>query len=298
MNIEYLREFTTAAMTLNLSQAAKELHLSQPSLSKHIASLEKECGSQLFKRSASRVQLTPAGMLLFEEASKLLRFHDETLAKIRQISSIETIRIGGLYRSNRVIALANSALAALTASGTAASLNYQDHRSQPYDQLLQEDRIDVAISILGPGEVAPAGLEAKFLFDDPMVCLAKKAHPFYERESLKVSDLSGQSILQPVGSYSTDHGRSTVKTLLEKHNAMPFQLPVFLHSISELSTVPNDTCLLIMERSMAQSQPFGDEYRIIPFEEDDAVFSFYALTRKNEQRPSVKSFLNLLTTEA
>lgn len=288
MNIEYLREFTEAAMALNLSKAARTLHLSQPSLSKHISALEKECGAKLFERSSSRLQLTPAGRVLFEEAHKLLRFHDETLEKIWQMRSAETIRMGGLFRSRRILDLTNAAVAQLNETA-AATVEYQDHRFQPHEKLLRDRKIDVAITILSPGDQIAAGLEAVHLFDDPMVCLIKRQHPYAERKQLSIPDLSGQGILQPVGSYSTEHGRSTVKWLLDKYGAIPLQHPVFIHSISELSTVPNQDNLLIMESSMAHSQPFGDEYRIVPFAETDAVFRFHALVRKNEANETVRN---------
>lgn len=56
----------------SINRAANDLHLSQPSLSRHIASLEHEMGTQLFNRSQGGVSLTEAGKLLADRARPLL----------------------------------------------------------------------------------------------------------------------------------------------------------------------------------------------------------------------------------
>jgi len=56
----------------SINRAANDLHLSQPSLSRHIAALEHEMGTQLFNRSQGGVSLTEAGRLLSDRARPLL----------------------------------------------------------------------------------------------------------------------------------------------------------------------------------------------------------------------------------
>jgi DNA-binding transcriptional LysR family regulator len=67
-----LQAFLYAAESLSFSEAAKQLHLSQPTISHHIKSLEQELGVELFARSGSGLKLTDAGRLLMSQASKLL----------------------------------------------------------------------------------------------------------------------------------------------------------------------------------------------------------------------------------
>ena len=55
------------AQTLNMSIAAKELHVSQPAVSKRIASFEKKYGLILFVRTGRHLQLTPAGKAFYQE---------------------------------------------------------------------------------------------------------------------------------------------------------------------------------------------------------------------------------------
>ena len=64
MTIKQLEYFTEVARSLNYSEAAKQLFISQPALSRSITSLEEELGVRLFYRNKHNVTLTPAGIVL------------------------------------------------------------------------------------------------------------------------------------------------------------------------------------------------------------------------------------------
>jgi DNA-binding transcriptional LysR family regulator len=72
-----LEIFVSAAENLSFSEAAKSLHLSQPTVSHHIKTFEHELGVELFERSGARLVLTEAGRFLLPWARKLLRQSNE-----------------------------------------------------------------------------------------------------------------------------------------------------------------------------------------------------------------------------
>lgn len=71
-HLDKISAFVTIAQTGKLSEAAKRLHLSQPSLTRLIQTLEHACGTELFHRSRQGVVLTPAGSLLLVYATSAL----------------------------------------------------------------------------------------------------------------------------------------------------------------------------------------------------------------------------------
>lgn len=87
MNTMQLRCFFTAAQSLNFTQSANELFISQPAFSQNISSLEKEWGIELFMRSNKRkdTYLTPAGKMMYEGMKDLWDQYEGILQKARNI---------------------------------------------------------------------------------------------------------------------------------------------------------------------------------------------------------------------
>lgn len=71
MTIKQLEYFMEVARSLNYSEAAKRLFISQPALSRSITALEEEMGVRLFIRNKHNVSLTPAGLVLAAEVPRL-----------------------------------------------------------------------------------------------------------------------------------------------------------------------------------------------------------------------------------
>ncbi|WP_432407456.1 LysR substrate-binding domain-containing protein [Wukongibacter sp. M2B1] len=80
LQIDY---FFAVAKYLNFTEAAKSLYVTQPSLSKQIALLEKEIGAQLFFRTTRDVCLTPAGIVLLKELKGILKLIESAIEKSR-----------------------------------------------------------------------------------------------------------------------------------------------------------------------------------------------------------------------
>lgn len=73
MDTEVLRYFKVAAQTGNMSRAAAELHISQPTLTVAIKKLEEELQVLLFERSKKGITLTTAGKKVFNQVEELLQ---------------------------------------------------------------------------------------------------------------------------------------------------------------------------------------------------------------------------------
>ena len=67
-----LKVFCSVARNLSFTKASRELHISQPAISKHIHELENEYNVALFERLGTRIKLTHAGELLLSHAEKII----------------------------------------------------------------------------------------------------------------------------------------------------------------------------------------------------------------------------------
>ena len=86
LDVHQLNVFVVAAEALNFTQAAQQLHMTQPSVSQHIQGLERHFDTQLFLRNGRNLELTDAGMALLplaKEAVMLSMRIDETMVSLK-----------------------------------------------------------------------------------------------------------------------------------------------------------------------------------------------------------------------
>ena len=86
LDVHQLNVFVAAAEALNFTQAAQQLHMTQPSVSQHIQGLERHFDALLFLRNGRNLELTDAGMALLplaKEAVLLSTRIDETMASLK-----------------------------------------------------------------------------------------------------------------------------------------------------------------------------------------------------------------------
>ncbi|HUG78017.1 MAG TPA: LysR family transcriptional regulator [Burkholderiales bacterium] len=91
-----LRYFVAVAERLHFGRAAAALHISQPPLSRAIRALEARLEVRLLERSRRRVELTPEGARLLEEARRAIAQLERTVRELRRMASGEQgrLRIG------------------------------------------------------------------------------------------------------------------------------------------------------------------------------------------------------------
>jgi DNA-binding transcriptional LysR family regulator len=96
IEIRQLKYFSRVAELEHYGQAAADLHIVQPALTRQIKQLEEELGVQLFERLPRGVRLTPAGKVLLEKSRLLLQSLDRLVYSTRQAASGKTgaIRVG------------------------------------------------------------------------------------------------------------------------------------------------------------------------------------------------------------
>lgn len=84
---ERLNTFIVAARCGNLTQAAKQLGISQPAVTLQIHKLESDYRSTLFYRKERGVELTEAGKLLYAYSERISRLYDEAAEELEALNS-------------------------------------------------------------------------------------------------------------------------------------------------------------------------------------------------------------------
>lgn len=96
MELRTLRYFLAVAREENMTEAANVLHVTQPTLSRQIADLERELGVELFERTNRSCVLTSDGMRLRQRAEEILSLVEQTESELgdQELGITGNIRIG------------------------------------------------------------------------------------------------------------------------------------------------------------------------------------------------------------
>jgi len=192
LNCAEVQVFAVAAETENFSETARRLHLSQPSVSQRIHSLEQQLGLRLFERSGRGVTLTSAGRVLLPLAHNLMDL-------IREIE--ETMwSLGDEVTGNIAIGCTTTAgKYALPLLAAAFNREYPNvritiqmcHPGSPVEPVLREE-VHVGIS---DSRVVHRDIEWQPFFTDRVVLIAPPSHPFASSLSVEPGDLLEQPFI-------------------------------------------------------------------------------------------------------
>ena len=186
MNVEpRLRAFAAVAREGSFSRAAARLYVSQPAVSKHVASLEKELGTQLIERERRGAGLTPAGQLL---AEYVLRAEALLANARRALASGGEAQIGTLSLAASGIPgtyLLPGLLSRFHEEHPAVELDFRLSTSGGAIDLVRSHEVELAV--VG-GMTVPSELESETLVEDDVVLVGP---PALGGRRLRPKDLEG-----------------------------------------------------------------------------------------------------------
>jgi DNA-binding transcriptional LysR family regulator len=201
MDVNALQAFTAVADHRSFSEAAAQLHLTQPAVSKRIRQLENELGERLFDRIARRVQLTEAGRALLPSARRILLELNESRRLLANLSgrvagalSIGTSHHIGLHRLPDL-------LRRYTHRYPDVDLDLRFLDSEDGCNLVEHGELELALVTLP--ERTPGTLLATPVWDDPLTVVVAPDHPLASSQARDVTALASfPAILPAVGTFT------------------------------------------------------------------------------------------------
>ena len=212
LDLNRLNVFIHVAATQSCSKAAKRLHLSQPTVSKHIQNLEAELNVKLFDREGAQFRITNAGMTLLPWARKMVRQSTEVQAMMQ---SMQDSVVGQLR------------IACTTTAGKYVLPHLAERFRQRYPgvqifiqpcvrqdmtaRLLAEDADLGVVS----SEVKENDLECQYFFTDHVSFIVPEKHPLSKRDSIEPAELLDVPIILREPTSGT---RQVLQSELAKHD--------------------------------------------------------------------------------
>jgi DNA-binding transcriptional LysR family regulator len=185
IELRELQYFVAVAERLNVSTAAKAVHLSQPALSRQIQSLERKLNVALFERVGKRLLLTAEGEDLLLHASGLL---DQAQAFLNRAYGLEHGHVGLLRvaASPQTIAwLLSPVMARFSKAHPNVSLIISEGHNDGLLELVEHGSVHLAIA--SPG--ASSQLVARKLFTARLFAILPPGHPCAGATSLPLESI-------------------------------------------------------------------------------------------------------------
>ena len=189
MEIRVLRYFLAIAREENMTRAAELLHVTQPTLSRAMRSLEEELGKKLFTRHSFNISLTEEGILLRDRAEDLITMADKIE---KEFLSLDDITGGELYLGlAEFFQIRYLARELRTLKGVCPGLRYHitSGDTEQVTEKLDKGLLDFAVLCERPD----AGKYDSILFPEGDIwgLILPEGDPLAKKETIRVDDLLG-----------------------------------------------------------------------------------------------------------
>lgn len=194
MELRQLKYFVKTAETLNFSEAARQLFVTQSTLSQQIRQLEQELGVELFLRDSHSVRLTESGEHLLPGARRTLQEADSCFAQVSDLKQMLTgvLNIGITYSFAPVLA---ESVREFTRQYPGVKLNIVCRNMTEILDLLKRREVDFVLCF--KPSVLDDDIESHTLFDTHLAVIVGRGHPLADRTSLTPEDLRPYALALP-----------------------------------------------------------------------------------------------------
>ncbi len=195
MDTQALKTFVEVAESGSFSQAGERLHVSQPAVSKRIATLEDQVGHKLLDRVGRKILLTQAGQTLLPHARQVLLTLDDAARGLSRLHehvrgrlSIGTSHHIGLHRLPPV-------LRRFTQDYPQVDLDIHFMDSEQACDAVLAGSLEMAVVTLPPQ--ADERLSTTLLWPDPLDVIVSAQHALAVHEALSLEELAAWPAVLP-----------------------------------------------------------------------------------------------------
>jgi len=194
LKLNQLTAFREVMLTGSVSESARNLGRTQPSISAQLNALEQNLGMLLFERRGGRLHPMPEARYLLEEADTIL---DKLAATQRNMHSLRDIESGAL----KIVSMPGPSVFFVPQIISEFVRNREDievqlasRSSRQVEQMVSSQRYDIGIADAVSEEGRVSGLLHQELIDCDCLCAMRKDDPLATRSVIAPKDLEGASL--------------------------------------------------------------------------------------------------------
>ena len=210
-----LRTFCVVAQKENITHAAEQLHISQPTVSLQIQALEREMGEKLLERRGPSVRLTPEGKILYQLVQPIA-------AGIDSLKETFAANLGKMEKGELNIAAGQSTalyvlpqyIKRFNEAYPGIRINLHNVAGQSGMKMLLEDQVDLAV---GPLLQIPDTIIYRPFASFDSILITPENHPLSNVGQVTLRDISPYGLILPPRNMSTWR---MVDTVFRQHEVL------------------------------------------------------------------------------
>lgn len=188
--LKQLKTFIAVAEYKKMSEAAKRLYISQPTVSQVISDLETEYHTKFFERDSKELKITPAGLLFLDNAREIVASHEHLEQSMKNINSLRPLRIGATHT------IGNTLMATLVENLNQCHPDIDTtvyvENTKIIEHRLIHNELDIA---LVEGIIIRQEILTDPVLEDNLCIICGRKHPFASKTSITIDELHHQNFI-------------------------------------------------------------------------------------------------------
>ena len=211
MTLLQMESFVALVEEESFTRGARRMCVTQPTLTKHIRSLEDAAGTRIVHRTNAGVSPTPEGRILYDYARRILRLREVAREKIRESGEDGSGTIRVAASTIPATYLLPRVLGRFLQQHPAVRLHVQSADSRDVSRMVSDGEAEMGF--VGK-EPADRKLIVEPLWEDRLVAVFPEGHPWSKRGSVRPEELFGQPFIMREEGSGT---RETFAACLQKN---------------------------------------------------------------------------------
>jgi DNA-binding transcriptional LysR family regulator len=174
LSLVHLKVLAAVARHGSVTEAAKQLHYSQPSVSHHLARLEAETGVQLVQRIGRGIRLTPEGQLLAARAAEILGRVDAATTELAAQVGLRSGRVRLAANASAAATIVPQVAAVLAEKHPGLELSLVERHPVEALRMLRHGEIEIALVFRHADTPVEEGFRFVHLGDDPIHLISRQ----------------------------------------------------------------------------------------------------------------------------
>lgn len=292
LNLNHLRIFRSVSETNSITEAARQLHISQPAASKQLAELEAQLGVALLERRPRGVRLTAAGELLSRHARRLFQEERAAEAALRAMLGLELGHLSLAASTTIGNYIVPALLGELHNAHPNIKLALEIGNAAHVEALMLDGQFDLGLS---EGVPSSESLHVEVFAHDSMVLIAGPEHPLVAQAS--DGPLSAR-VLESVSFIVRERGsgtREVVEAALEQRGLSVTPVMTLGSTEAIKNAVAGGLGVALVSSLTIPLEIASGRLRALELEGDTIYRALHLLTLEGKPpSPAAKEFLRLL----